>query len=89
MKHLWQRLLHHLSPGSRAVILVALSLVLMVFLLDLRTRALCIRGGFPDDADKYYLPPPKYLQVVSLGYREAAADLVWIATSQHAADRRL
>ena len=71
------------------MILVALSLVLMVFLLDLRTRALCIRGGFPDDADKYYLPPPKYLQVVSLGYREAAADLVWIATIQHAADRRL
>lgn len=68
---------------------VAVGLVLVVFLLDLRTRARLIRSSFPDDADKYYLPPPAQLKVASMGYLEAVADLVWIGAIQHAADRRL
>jgi hypothetical protein len=78
----------HLSARSRTILGVAVGLVLVVFLLDLRTRAQLIRGSFPDDADKYYLPPPQQLKVASMGYREAAADLVWIKAIQHAADRR-
>jgi len=77
----------HLSPLSRALLGVAVGLVLVIFLLDLRTRAKLIRASFPDDADKYYLPPPQQLRVASMGYREAAADLVWIGAIQHAADR--
>lgn len=78
----------HLSSRSRIILGVAVGLVLVVFLLDVRTRANLVRSSFPDDADKYYLPPPVQLKVVSMGYREAAADLVWIGAIQHAADRR-
>ena len=28
--------------------------------------------------DVYYLPPPQWLQVMSLGYRRALADLIWL-----------
>jgi hypothetical protein len=28
--------------------------------------------------DVYFLPPPEYLQVFALGYREALADLIWM-----------
>lgn len=30
--------------------------------------------------DVYYLPPPAWLRVFSLGYREALADLIWLRT---------
>jgi hypothetical protein len=30
--------------------------------------------------DRYYLPPPAWLELFCLGHREAAADLVWIRT---------
>jgi hypothetical protein len=36
------------------------------------------REAFPEDADVLYVPPPGYLQAMSLGYREALADLLWI-----------
>ncbi|NVB42254.1 hypothetical protein G6O69_30805 [Pseudenhygromyxa sp. WMMC2535] len=36
------------------------------------------RDAFPRDADVYYLPPPQHLEAMSLGYREALADLIWI-----------
>ncbi len=82
-------ILRHLSTRSRLVIAFAVGLVAVVFLLDFRTRARLVRGSFPDAADRYYLPPPTYLRMASLGYQEAAADLVWVAAIQHAADRRL
>ncbi len=88
MSHLLHFFDRHLSSSSRSVIGVALSLVLVVFMLDLRVRAQVVRSSFPDDADKYYLPPPDYLKVASMGYQESAADLVWIGAIQHAADRR-
>lgn len=78
----------HLSEGSRVVLTVAALLVLVVYMLDFRVRAVVVRESFPDAADRYYLPSPSVLQVASLGYREAAADLVWVATIQHASDRR-
>ena len=36
------------------------------------------REAFPADADVLYVPPPEHLRVMSLGYREALADLIWI-----------
>ncbi len=78
----------HLSSRSRTILGVAVGLLLVVLLLDMRLRAKLIRSSFPDDSDKYYLPPPEQLKVASMGYREAAADLVWIGAIQHAADRR-
>ncbi len=78
----------HLSSPSRTILGVAVGLVLVVFLLDMRTRTKLVRGSFPDAADKYYLPPPEQLKVISMGYREAVADLVWVNAIQHAADRR-
>lgn len=36
------------------------------------------RAAFPRDQDVLYLPPPGQLAPMSVGYREALADLVWI-----------
>ena len=36
------------------------------------------RAEFPPDADVLYLPGPRHLELMSLGYREALADFVWI-----------
>jgi hypothetical protein len=36
------------------------------------------REQFPEDLDVLYVPPPDHLRVLSLGYKEALADLVWI-----------
>src|SRR5262245_27210880 len=36
------------------------------------------RDRFPEDVDVLYVPPPGYLQPMSLGYREALADLIWV-----------
>lgn len=78
-----------LSPLGRGLIAVALAVTLVVLLLNARTNAQFQRASFPDEMDRYYLPPPEYLKVASLGYREAAADLVWVATIQHGSDRRI
>jgi len=74
-----------LSPISRAIIAGAALLTLLVFVYGFRVNALLIRSSFPDDV-QYYLPPAKYAPVLSLGYREAAADLTWVAVIQHASD---
>jgi hypothetical protein len=36
------------------------------------------RAEFPADADLLYLPAPAHLRIMSLGYREPLADLIWI-----------
>ena len=36
------------------------------------------RADFPPEADVLYVPPPQQLRWMSLGYREALADLIWI-----------
>jgi hypothetical protein len=36
------------------------------------------RDRFPEDVDVLYVPPPQHLQPMSLGYREALADLIWV-----------
>jgi hypothetical protein len=44
------------------------------------------RAGFPRDVDVLYLPPPHHLRVMSLGYREALADLIWVRAVVFAGD---
>lgn len=44
------------------------------------------RAAFPKDEDLLYLPPPQHLRVMSLGYDEALADLVWIRAVIFAGD---
>lgn len=46
------------------------------------------RADFPRDADVLYLPPAKHLGPMSLGYREALADLIWIRAVIFTGDTR-
>lgn len=45
------------------------------------------RADFPRDQDVLYLPPAGQLGPMSLGYREALADLIWIRAVIFAGDR--
>ncbi len=45
------------------------------------------RDEFPRDQDVLYLPPAQHLGPMSLGYREALADLIWIRAVIFAGDR--
>jgi hypothetical protein len=45
------------------------------------------RAAFPPDEDVLYLPPPGQMRVMSAGYREALADLVWVRAVIFAGDR--
>lgn len=79
----------HLSAPSRGLLTTAAGITLVVLLVYCRGNAQFQRASFPDQLDRYYLPPPDYLKLTSLGYREAAAHLVWVATIQHGTDRRV
>ncbi len=58
---------------------VALAIVGFVALTGLaHGRARAMRDTFPKDRDLYYLPSARHLELASVGYREALADLVWI-----------
>ncbi|MDJ0761711.1 MAG: hypothetical protein QNJ97_01885 [Myxococcota bacterium] len=57
-----------------------LTLILALTALRLGSLTAAVRERtFSEDA-RYYLPPAMWLRVFSLGYTEAAADLVWIKT---------
>jgi hypothetical protein len=45
------------------------------------------RDEFPRDQDVLYLPPAEHLGPMSLGYREALADLIWIRAVIFAGDQ--
>lgn len=67
MKPLYRRLVACLAAaGALGVGLVAHA--------DLEVK----RGSFPEEEDLLYLPPPQQLKYMSLGYKEALADLIWI-----------
>lgn len=55
------------------VILVLLAAAASALRLTVRERHLAVQAY----EDVYYLPPPGWLPLVSLGYREALADLIW------------
>jgi len=54
--------------------------------LFLRNVVVEQRDAFPDEVDVSYLPPAEYLRPMSLGYREALADLVWLRALAFAGD---
>lgn len=69
-----------MSPASRAPWLLA-ALVLSAGVLGvrtLRTRATHHFTATQTYEDVYYLPPAPWLPVLSLGYDEAFADLIWM-----------
>ncbi|MEX1369493.1 MAG: hypothetical protein AB1Z98_40575 [Nannocystaceae bacterium] len=45
------------------------------------------RAALPDEQELMVLPPPGYLVPMSLGYREALADLVWVRALVFAGER--
>jgi hypothetical protein len=60
-------------------------IIVLVVLLAALTGAWSLRGRAMDQylasqtyEDIYYLPPPHWLQVMSLGYQRALADLIWL-----------
>lgn len=56
-------------------------------------RALARRADAPAELDVLYVPPVGYLQWMSMGYREALADLLWIRalvyTGEHLKDTEI
>ena len=67
-----------LAPQRLALLVAALGLAVMATLarVPASTRFLEVDGY----EDRYYLPAPAWLEVFSLGHREALADLLWIRT---------
>lgn len=62
----------------RSLALVASLLVLAIAASAVRLRARETVAAATTHEDVYYLPPPGWLSPMSLGYREALADLVWM-----------
>jgi hypothetical protein len=63
--------------GARLVAIV-LMLATLAGVASLRGRAMDQYLSTQTYEDVYYLPPPAWLQVMSLGYRRALADLIWL-----------
>lgn len=64
--------------GFRVVVAIVLLVAALSGVWSLRTRSMEHFLGAQTYEDIYYLPPPNWLQVMSLGYRRALADLIWL-----------
>ena len=73
-----RRFSFNLSPVSRKVLAVVGLLGMAGLALLAHDRLRERRDGFPEDSDVLYVPPPEHLRPMSLGYREALADLLWV-----------
>lgn len=69
-----------MALGRRAsrALLVALALATGATATQLRDLIAQRRSKMPDDADVLYVPEATHLRPMSLGYREALADLLWV-----------
>lgn len=69
-----------MALGRRAsrVLLVTLALGVGALASAVRAPVAFERASMPDDADVLYVPEAEYLRPMSLGYREALADLLWV-----------
>lgn len=65
-----------MSLAARALGLAVLSL-LALFVRELRLSAFDLHRQSQRYEDVYYLPPADWLPVISLGFRDALADLIW------------
>ncbi|MCC7535899.1 MAG: hypothetical protein IT379_06790 [Deltaproteobacteria bacterium] len=63
--------------SARIVAAVAVALVAALLSRELRLRAFVHHRSTQRRVDVYYLPPASVLPVLTLGYRDAAASLVW------------
>ena len=63
--------------GARIVAIVVM-LAALAGVWSLRGRAMDEYLATQRYEDIYYLPPPNWLEVMSLGYRRALADLIWL-----------
>jgi hypothetical protein len=79
------------SKGDRVALLVLLIGVALIALL--RPGLAAQEGRLRDGRDPYLLPPPEQTVVMSLGYRAAAADLIFghvlVAAGIHLTEKRL
>ena len=64
-------------PGGRLIVAVLL-IAALAGVWSLRSRAMNQYLATQTYEDIYYLPPPDWLEVMSLGYRRALADLIWL-----------
>ncbi|MGD8316882.1 MAG: hypothetical protein PVH21_02260 [Myxococcales bacterium] len=64
--------------GWRRIIVLFAMLGLIGGIYSLRSRSMQHYLATRTYEDIYYLPPPTWLQVMSLGYRRALADLIWL-----------
>ncbi|MBW1832475.1 MAG: hypothetical protein JRJ10_12390 [Deltaproteobacteria bacterium] len=60
------------------IVAIVLMLGIVAGVWSLRGRAMDHYLSMQAYEDIYYLPPPKWLQVMSLGHRRAVADLIWL-----------
>mgnify|MGYP001819202650 FL=1 len=65
------------KPGARIVALTLL-IAALAGVWTLRGRAMDDYLATRSYEDIYYLPPPQWLDVMSLGHRRALADLIWL-----------
>lgn len=67
-----------LHQRSARALVVVLALGVGAAASSLRGLIAPQRARMPDDADVLYVPESQYLRPMSLGYREALADLLWV-----------
>jgi hypothetical protein len=65
-----------MTPAAKTTLLAA-ALLAALLAGQLRASALSSFDAARDDEDRYHLPPPAWIRIFSLGYTEAAADLLW------------
>ncbi len=65
------------ARATRAVVVLA-ALAVGAVASSVREQVRSVRAKMPDDADVLYVPEASYLRPMSLGYREALADLLWV-----------
>lgn len=63
---------------TSTALVVAVALATGAGAVAVRERVSAERGSMPDDADVLYVPQSQYLRPMSLGFREALADLLWV-----------
>jgi hypothetical protein len=68
-----------MSKLPRTPIIVIFTITCIAVLFPIRQLSVNAFAKTDDD-DRYYLPPASWLRFFSLGYNEAAADLVWVKT---------
>lgn len=76
-----------MGPRTTRFLVAALAAALAVAALYSRARSAELSRGILSDEDRFYLPPPSWLRAFSMGYNEAVADFVWIATVVYFGER--